>query len=161
MNLTAEILGEFLGRLAATPATLAVLVEDLSENELRAKQSDDEFSVVEHICHLRDIEIEGYAVRIDRILKESSPELPDIDGSQLAIERDYNHQPVDVALEQFQRVRHKNVELLRGLDKEQLNREGKLEGVGTVTVRRLLFLMHEHDESHLSDLRAIRERHKQ
>lgn len=161
MNSTAETLSQFLDTLARTPATIVALVKDLSENELRAKHAVDEFSVVENICHLGDIEIEGYGVRIERILKEALPVLPDIDGSQLALERDYNNQPVSAALEQFWRARRSNVELLRGLDEEQLNREGMLQGVGTVTLQRLLCLMHEHDEDHLSEIRAIRERHVQ
>jgi hypothetical protein len=155
MNLMAETLSQLLDSLANTPETLVALVGDVSENKLRAKHSVDQFSIVEHICHLRDIEIEGYGIRINRILKEASPALPDIDGSQLALERNYNSQSLTVALEQFRHARERNIELLRSLEEEELNREGMLEGMGAVNLRRLLCLMHEHDEDHLSTIRAI------
>ena len=40
--------------------------------------------MLEHVCHLRDIEVEGYAPRLKRILSEDGPFLPDIDGRRLA-----------------------------------------------------------------------------
>lgn len=157
--MTDEALSVLIETLAVVPATLGALVNDLSEEQLRTKQSSDEFSVIENICHLRDIEIEGYGVRISRILKESVPALPDIDGGQLAVERDYNQQPVSLALEEFRRARLTNVELLSGLDEEQLNRAGMLEDVGTISLQQLLEMMREHDESHFAEIRAIREKH--
>lgn len=147
----------FLDALAEAPATLGALVKDLSEDQLRAKQSADEFSILENICHLRDIEIEGYGVRISRILGEKSPTLSDIDGALLAIQRDYNRQRIDLALDQFRRSRLANVQLVRELDETSLIREGKLEGVGTITLHHLLCMMSEHDESHLADVRTLRD----
>ncbi|HLE61739.1 MAG TPA: DinB family protein [Pyrinomonadaceae bacterium] len=153
----AETLSQVLDSLADTPEILAALVSNLQESELRVEHPMGEFSIVEHICHLRDIEIEGYGIRINRILKEASPALPDIDGSQLALERDYNSQLISVAFEQFRHARQKNIEVLHSLEEEELNREGMLEGMGAVNLRRLLCLMHEHDESHLSAIRVVRE----
>lgn len=158
MNVTAESLEQLLETLASNPATLAALVDDIPENELRVRHPLGEFSIVEHVCHLRDIEVEGYGIRINRILKEASPALPDIDGSQLALERDYNSQLLSVAFEQFRHARERNIELLRGLEEEELIREGMLEGIGAINLRRLLCLMLEHDESHLAAIRAVRER---
>jgi hypothetical protein len=76
--------------LAQTPAGISRLLSDIPAPGMTIKRAPDEFSVVEHVCHMRDIEIEGYGVRVQRILKQENPFLPDIDGSRLAIERDYN-----------------------------------------------------------------------
>jgi len=158
MNVTSENFPQFLDSLARTPVTIAELVEGLSDSRSRAKDSADEFSIVENVCHLRDIEIEGYTVRIKHILGEAKPTLADIDGSRLAVERNYNDQSANQALREFQSARLANVEVLRGVDEEQLSREGVLEGVGTITVQKLLSMMRDHDEDHLSEIRILRRR---
>lgn len=144
--------------LLATPLTVYRLIKGLSEEQLRHRNSPDEFSVLENLCHLRDIEVEGYSQRIRKIVKENQPSLPDIDGGRLAIERDYNHQNGNEALEQFTRARASNVEILRGLSETEMNREGTLEGVGPVTLEKLVQMMREHDEGHVNELQTIRRR---
>ncbi|MBA3514589.1 MAG: hypothetical protein H0T77_09470, partial [Pyrinomonadaceae bacterium] len=93
-----EDLQDLIDALTQTPETVTDLVKDLSGPDLRVKNSPEEFSVVENVCHLRDIEIEGYTARISRILRENNPILPDIDGSRLAIEREYHSQNLSEAL---------------------------------------------------------------
>ena len=149
-----EAIAELLAFLAQTPATIVSLVENLSEADCRLKQTPEEFSVIENICHLRDIEAEGYAVRIKRILTEDQPSLPDIDGARLAVERNYNKQNIDDALQSFAQARSQNLKSLGRLDSSELTREGKLEGVGSVTLARLLMMMRDHDEGHIADIRS-------
>ena len=72
-------LQEQLSFLEETPKRLSQLIRDLDHQSLRTKLFDDEFSVLEHICHLRDIEADGYEVRFARILAEDHPRLVDID----------------------------------------------------------------------------------
>jgi len=144
--------------LAQTPDRVARLLTDIPGQNLRVRFSPSEFSALENICHLRDIEAEGYTTRITRILNEDCPRLSDIDGGRLAVERAYNDQQVSEALEAFVIVRQRNVHILRQIKEEQLDRPGLMEGVGEITLRRLLLMMREHDDEHLDDLRLIRER---
>ena len=152
-----EELTELLSILAATPANIQSLVENISDEQLRRRSSDGEFSCVENVCHLRDIEAEGYTTRINRILKEDRPFLPDIDGGRLAIEREYNKQDVHEALRGFARARTENTHALTDLGPEELRREGQLEGVGTVKLGDLLVMMRDHDAGHLKDIQLIRQ----
>lgn len=142
--------------LQDTPHKLLQLIEGLSEPELRWRNSDSDFSVLENICHLRDIEAEGYTARINRLLDETSPFLADIDGARLAVERDYNSQNVEASLQVMTEARARNIERLRLVGQKQLEREGMLEGVGNVSLGKLVVMMTEHDESHISDLRRLR-----
>src|SRR5687767_14928824 len=150
-----EDLQELIDTLTQTPETVAGLVKDLSRPELRVKNSPGAFSVIENVCHLRDIEIEGYAARISRILREDNPLLPDIDGGRLAIEREYHSQNLPEALQAFAEARKQNTQTLRGLVTEQLDRGGTLEGVGSVTIRGLLLMMRDHDADHLNELSSL------
>lgn len=146
-----------LNYLNQTPAKLAQLTQSLSPADLRLKNSDDEFSALENLCHLRDLELQGYTPRIKRILDEAEPALADFDGARVAAESDYNSQPAELALQIFATARRANVEALRSLTDAQLERSGSLEGVGKITLKRLADLMREHDEGHLEDLRVLQQ----
>ncbi|HEV2765957.1 MAG TPA: DinB family protein [Pyrinomonadaceae bacterium] len=146
---------ETLGR---TPESLRRLASGLSDVELRWKPSDEEFSVLEHVCHLSDIEREGYAVRVARLLEENEPFLPDLDGSRLADERAYNRQLPEEPLETFTRARVETVARLKNLSAGELSRGGTLEGVGALTLEDLLGRMSEHDTEHLRALEDLRRR---
>ncbi len=154
-----ERLIKFLGQ---TPVVLASLFQQLSQADLNLKDSD-EFSALENICHLRGIEIEGYGERIVRILEEDSPSLPDLalpdlDGALLAIERDYNNQDAKAALADFIDARSRNLNLLKDLGPNQVAREATLEGVGVITLEKLIELMVEHDQGHVAELQTISRR---
>ncbi len=112
--------------------------------------------MVENVCHLRDLEVQGYAPRITRILDETDPVLGDFDGARVAAENNYNCEQPELALKTFSLTRKQNVQTLRSLTEEQLRRAGLLEGVGRITLTRLAVMMREHDEGHLEDLRVLR-----
>jgi hypothetical protein len=152
-----EDFARLIKSLAETPSKLTQLLQPLSPQQVRVKESD-QFSALENICHLRDIEVEGYGERIKRILEEAEPSLPDIDGARLAIERDYNNDDLDSAFAAFSNARRKNVELVRSLEMDQLARKGNLEGAGLISLRALLEMMEEHDQGHLAELSMVSRR---
>jgi len=147
-----------LQELSEFPQKISELLEGLTHNQLTNKPTPEEFSFVEHVCHLRDIEREGYAVRIRRLLEEEHAQLKDIDGTRLAIERDYNAQNIGESLQSFAEARRDNILLLKGRAEDQLSRKAELEGVGEITLRRLVEMMYEHDESHLDEMTTLRTR---
>jgi hypothetical protein len=51
--------------------------------------SSEALTAVEQLCHVRDIEIDGYQVRIRRTLEEAHPTLASIDTDALVRERAY------------------------------------------------------------------------
>src|SRR6266550_4724539 len=141
-----------IDRLEQTPNRVRELIGGRSEEDLSFKPAPDVFSLRENVLHLRDIDIEGYAKRIARILAEDHPFLPDVDGANLAIERDYNNQALLPALEAFAQSRARSIRRLAGAD---LDRRATLEGVGDVTLRILLERWLEHDAGHLADIEAL------
>lgn len=155
--MTDEELQRIVKSLQKTPETLRQLMSGLPQRHLISKRSDTEFSILEHICHLRDIEAEGYAVRIEKLLTEVEPFLPDIDGSKLAEERAYNQQDFGAALLEFTLARKNNVLVIEDLTVVQLNRRGILENVGPVSLERLLLMMRDHDQEHLKELADLRD----
>lgn len=149
---------ELLQFLENTSVRISELMKGLSDSELRWRHNESEFSVVENVCHLRDLEMQGYAPRITRMLDETDPALADFDGARVAAESNYDCEQSELALQTFSLTRKQNVQKLRSLTEEQLRREGLLDGVGRITLTRLAKLMQEHDEGHLEDLRVLRQR---
>lgn len=154
--MTAREFESIVDYLAETPEAVRRMVDGLGDDERRFRSDGVEFSVLENICHLLDIEREGYAVRINRLLKEDNPVLEDIDGSRLARERAYNTQDLGTALEGFRSAREGNVRILRSLNSDQFERGGVLETVGPITLSSLLGMMREHDASHRKDILELR-----
>jgi hypothetical protein len=147
---------ELVRAVEGTPDAIRQLVDGVAPDKLTRKPGDG-WSILEHVCHLRDLEQEGYTVRIDKILTLDHPFLSDVDGDKLAEQRDYNNQPFDQALQSFFAARKDNIQNLRDLSDEQLNRRARLENVGDITLARLIQLMYEHDSDHLKQLNELRD----
>jgi len=108
------------------------VIAALPEGAWNLKPSQAEFSVCEHVCHLRDLEAEGFTPRIDRLLHETDPFLPDFDRDRLARERDYNSQSASAALDAFASARQANVRRMSGWSRAELGRRGSQEHVGAI-----------------------------
>jgi hypothetical protein len=112
-------------------------------------------TAIEQICHVRDIEIEGYQRRIERTLAEDSPFLPSIDTEALARDRSYGTADPGEALASFRRARGRTIALIERLTREQLERPAIFEGYGPVTVRGLVHFLCSHDQQHLAGLQWL------
>jgi hypothetical protein len=110
------------------------------------------FTAIEQICHIRDIEIDGYHLRFRRLLAETAPSLVSIDSYQLARERAYPDAPLAHVFAGFRAAREETVRLLASLSEEQWRRRGSFEGYGPVTVKGLAHYLCSHDQQHLAGL---------
>src|SRR5262249_55937947 len=109
-------LASALAALGETPDRLNDLMQRLPASLWNTRPPGPGWSFVENVCHLRDLESEGYAARIARILEEDNPFLPDFDGPATAKARNYIEQDALRALGDFTTVRAKNVARLGALD---------------------------------------------
>jgi hypothetical protein len=150
--MTGQEFQDVVSFLEETPESIRQLTARLAHTELSWKPSAEEFSALEQVCHLRDLEREGYAARIKKLLAENNASLPDFDGARIARERDYNVQDFESAFQDFALARAENVRVMKTLSPEQLDRSGVLDGVGAITLKKLFLLMSDHDRSHLEEL---------
>jgi hypothetical protein len=154
----ASELPALLAELKKTPITIVRLIEGLTPAELSWKPAPAAFSLLENVCHLRDIEREGYLVRLRRLREENRPHLNDLDGDRLAVERRYNEQPLMPAWDDFVAARKKAMKAVADATDEDLAREGTMDQVGEVTLGSMLQTMRGHDTGHLEEMRGLRER---
>jgi len=113
------------------------------------------FTAIEQVCHVRDIELEGYQVRFRRTLDEDTPLLASIDSEALARQRDYGRADARLAMAEFRDARARTLTLLRGLGAGQLARRAVFEGYGPVTLRGLVHYLCSHDQQHLAGLQWL------
>lgn len=110
---------------------------------------------IEQLCHVRDIEIEGYQQRFRRTLTESNPHLPSVDTESLARSRSYAAADARDVLAEFRGARAKTLDLLAGVSAEQLHRPAFFEGYGAVTLKSLVHYLCSHDQQHLAGLQWL------
>ncbi len=150
-----------LGELEAMPHQLGEALRPIPVDRRDWKPASwggcpsETFSAIEHVCHLRDIESEGYQVRIRRMLEESDPALESLDGYEMARERRYGSTRLEEALAAFRDARGATVRQLRGLDDAQLARTGAFAEYGRLSLRALVHYLRSHDQQHLAGLQWL------
>lgn len=112
-------------------------------------------TAIEQVCHVRDIEIEGYHRRFRRTLDEDKPLLGAIDTEALARDRDYGNANVQAAFADFRAARARTLALLSGLTAAELARTAVFEGYGPVSLRSLIHYLCSHDQQHLAGLQWL------
>ncbi len=112
-------------------------------------------TAIEQICHVRDIEIDGYHVRFRRALEEVNPALESLDTYSLAKERRYSGENPESVLRAFRNARAETLELLSKLTKEQSRRTATFDGYGLVSVKGLAHYLCSHDQQHLAGLQWL------
>jgi DinB superfamily len=147
-------LADAVARLAAMPAALDAAIASVEPADLVRQPAPGEFSLVEHACHLRDLEREGYLVRVRRMLSEREPALEPFDGGAIAAARDYRRQDSAAAARAFAFARAELVALVAPLTPAQLAREGTF-GDRRICLADVIAMMVEHDREHREEFEQL------
>jgi hypothetical protein len=150
----------YLEVLRATPARLKAATRGIPKTVLVWAPAPGKWSILEIVCHLRDMERDAYLTRYRRILAEDEPRLPDIDGDRYSLENDYRSQKLGEALREWTRLRRECLKLLSGVKREEWDRAGIHETAGRLTVAG--FVRRQalgNDEAHLGQIEAVKRRH--
>jgi hypothetical protein len=150
-----------LRALAQFPQALITHYESIPHDDrLWAPESwegipSESFTALEQMCHIRDIEIDGYQVRLRRTLTEDDPFLPSIDGYELAKVRHYAGARWTEVYEDFRIARAETVEMIGNMSDLDLRRSATFEGYGKVTTRALIHYLCSHDQQHIAGLQWL------
>jgi hypothetical protein len=154
-----------IAALRAFPPTLADLVRVIPEQALDWRPPSwegipsERLTIRQQLCHLRDIETDGYAVRFARVLNEMNPLLESIDTYALIAPRRYDATRPGEALAAFEDARAKTLHILSGVSATQLARRGRFEFYGDVTLSGLIHYLVSHDQQHLSGIQWLLGQH--
>ena len=142
-----------LDALAAFPSALQRRLQGLSDAALRFKPAPNEWSVVEVVGHLCDVEA-LWAGRIRQMLASEQPAFPPFDPDALVAQQRYQEKQVAALLSTLAERRAEHLEFLRGLRAPQLERAGVHPVRGPVTVGSTIVILSGHDQLHLNQIEA-------
>jgi hypothetical protein len=152
MSLPIEQREALLASLANMPQFIEDTVRVLTPQITRQRGRNDLFSPVEQVWHLADLEREGFGLRIERLLAEDEPRLPDFDGAAVAAARQYRSLSLREGLIAFREARRRNLSRLRAVKGEAWNRGGQQDGVGRVSLCDMPSFMAQHDAAHRAEI---------
>lgn len=153
-NATLDALQAFPGLLEAHYALIPDSHKHWAPGSWEGAPSEP-LTAIEQVCHVRDIEIEGYQRRIERTLAEDNPFLPSLDTNVMARERRYGEANAREVMIAFRGARAKTLRIIEGLTPAQLARTAVFEGYGPVTVQSLIHYLCSHDQQHLAGLQWL------
>lgn len=137
-----------LGVLAEGPERVAGRLARHDEAAWRRRPGPGRWSALEVLCHLRDVDREIFGPRLERLLAESHPVLPDLTTRGWDAERDYQGQPVAPTLEAWRAARRTVLARLAPLGRADWERTGFHPLRGYVSLSTLARAWAEHDLSH-------------
>ena len=135
--------------LEATPAVLHTLLLTTARERWARRPKPGEWSIVEILCHLRDVDLEVNLPRVEAILGEENAFITGQSTDQWADERQYAQQDPDRALADFVAARAKLVKRLSGLELPDWERHARHTFLGPTTLRELTEIMVDHDRLHM------------
>ena len=147
-NTTKDMLDAF----RATPETLEGLLRGSSAEQIRnARGGDENWSVVEVVCHLRDAEEEGIK-RMRSMRDQVNPRLAPYDQEQWALERNYAAASLPEALDAFKQLRAVHLAELEALGPDEWERVGQHAEQGQITISNHTMHLVSHDAIHLAQI---------
>ncbi len=136
----------------AIPAALQTLLADLPPEAWMQKPDADEWSIVEVLGHLRDVEREVNLPRIQQFLKEENPFITADDTDLWVTERGYAKQSGKETLRDFVAARLETIAILQHLSEADWQRSGRHAIFGPITLQEQLGFMAEHDRVHIRQI---------
>jgi hypothetical protein len=147
-----DIPQDLLDAFRAAPTTLAHLLRDCTQEQAQAARGGDEnWSVVEVICHLRDAEERGLE-RTRAMRDADDPFLPAFDQEAWAREHNYAAGDLRAALAAFLRLRAQHVAELAALPPAAWERTGRHEEQGRITISAHTLHLVSHDSIHAAQI---------
>lgn len=154
MEATLRALSEFPERLEAFYAQVPSALANWSPPSWEGIPSEA-FTPIEQVCHVRDIELDGYHVRFRRTLAENNPVLDDLDGHALARSRRYAQADAREVLAAFRAARERTLHLLAQVDASAFERRALFADDGVLTLRSLVHRLCSHDQQHLAGMQWL------
>lgn len=143
---------DLLDALRATPDTLNRLLTGVSQEQAqKAKGGDENWSVIEVLCHLRDAEEFGLQRDI-RMRDCDNPDILPYDQEKLAIDRNYAAQELRLVLAEFLDKRQQRIAVLESLPPGGWERTGNHREMGTITIFSHTLHMVSHDAIHCAQI---------
>jgi FMN phosphatase YigB (HAD superfamily) len=140
--------------LQATPALIHHLSLHLPAETWAERPASGEWSFLEILCHLRDVDAEVNLARLETVLGAEKAFIVGQMTDQWAEERQYQQQNGETALRDYFAARVRLVEKLKTLAPADWERSARHSIFGPTTLRELVSFMVDHDRLHIQQAQA-------
>lgn len=151
--MTTDATKEHLAALLAFPAALRQQLAGLGEEALRFRPAAGEWSAVENIGHLIDIDV-LMGGRVGQIIARDTPPLQPLDVDEAVRRGDYQQKHAPFLLSTFAERRAALVEEWRYIMPANLARAGLHPTRGPMTIADIIALVARHDLQHRDQIAA-------
>ncbi len=148
---------EWIARIAATPARLRAVVDELTDEQLDTPYRPGGWTVRQVAHHLPDSHLNAYT-RLKLALTEDHPLIKPYDEDAWAGLADTREVPVEVSLVLLEALHRRWVALWESLTEEQWARTLRHPEMGDFTLPRLAALYAWHGDHHVAHVAGLRER---
>jgi FMN phosphatase YigB (HAD superfamily) len=138
-----------LAILYSTPAILNSMLSNIDSDLWTRKPANDDWNLVELICHLRDTEREIHNMQIKLFNGHDEPFIPRPDTGVWASQRDYVHEDGLKALQEFNDARKETLVMLKKISDEAWNRKARHAIFGPTNFLEVISFMADHDRLHI------------
>ena len=144
-----------LDHMAATPDMVRALLTGVSAEQTLWKPTPDRFSIAELLEHLSHIEGHYFRARFDEILAADNPTFEPYDQNAFYAAGTYSNRDPEESLAHWEEQREDNLEFLRGLDSNVLQRKGEHTKMGSFFLTHILNEWALHDLGHIRQLAEL------
>lgn len=154
--MTEAELKKHLDAAEKSPKQMAAAVLGLADATLRYKPAPDQWSILEILGHLADMEL-LYAYRMRQMLADKKPVIASIDQDDWARNLSYLQESPAELVALYGLNRHHNVQLLRRLKPGDLEKSAyHLELKRDITVAEIVGMMGDHGANHLEQIERLK-----
>ena len=139
-----------LARYLETSMDIELVLGELSESQLEARESADDWTVRQIVHHLADVEI-GDAARLRFMLAHESPLIVPYDEERFVASLHYER-PIETSVATYFALRTSNGAILEHLAASDWSRSGRHEEHDHYSVEILVQKSIEHDQLHLAQI---------
>jgi FMN phosphatase YigB (HAD superfamily) len=138
--------------LKSTPAVLETFTNPLSEKDWKERPIHGEWSILEIVSHLQDVEKEIFLPRFQRMIDETNPFLEGVDSDLWTSERKYNETRSPGELTEFFHARKSLVDFLSSLHLIDWQRKANHSIFGSTTLQEMASFIASHDQDHIRQI---------
>lgn len=142
-----------LAFLKSTPAALDTILKQADPLLVNRRPGADEWSVLEIICHLRDVENEVNLPRFRKIVLQGETFIAAVDSDNWAKEREYQKGSLQKGFYCYSDARSALIDLVQNLDNSLLNHTVNHSIFGPTKVLELLQFIIYHDQDHIRQIK--------
>ena len=149
--LTQEKRQNLMQKIANLPASLEMIVRNLTEGQLTTPYLEGEWTVAQNVHHLADSHLNSF-IRLKLILTEDRPTLKPYDQEAWAEKVDGDNAAIESSLAILSGLHSRWVTLFESLPEEEWSRTGLHPEIGEITVEDLLQTYAAHGEGHIDQI---------